>query len=107
MENKAPNRKTIRWNDGNYNAEGLFFLTLCTLNKRCILSKIVGTGILDGPEEINFENTRVILLPYGKIADKYINQLNEFIEKQHFEKCCFCFILQSTTYRIANAWDFR
>ncbi len=75
-----PNRKTTRWNDGNYNAEGLFFLTICTLNKRCILSKIVGTGVLDGPKENDFENAHVVLLPYGKIADKYIKQLNEFYE---------------------------
>ncbi len=35
-----------------------------------MLSKIVGTGVLDGP--------CVELLPYGRIAEKYINQLNDF-----------------------------
>ncbi len=80
MENKLPSRKTTRWRDGNYNTEGLFFLTLCTLNKRCILSKIVGTGVLDGPLCDDFENARVELLPCGKIADKYIKQLDAFYE---------------------------
>ena len=35
-----------------------------------MLSRVVGTGVLDGP--------LVELSPYGKIADKYINQLNDF-----------------------------
>ena len=37
-----------------------------------MLSRIVGTGVLDGPD--------VTLLPYGKIAAKYIDQLNDFYE---------------------------
>ena len=75
-----PRRKTTRWQEGDYNAEGLFFLTLCTLNKQCILSEIVGTGVLDGPPSENFENAKVKLFPCGKIAEKYIKRMNEFYE---------------------------
>ena len=34
------------------------------------MSQIVGGDVLDAPQNIE-------LLPYGEIADKYINQLNE------------------------------
>jgi len=66
------NRKTTRLQGADYNSEGLYFITICTENRRCILSQIVGTGVLDGPQ--------VELTEYGKIADKYINQLNDFYD---------------------------
>ena len=70
----------------DYNATGVFFLTLCTKDRRCILSKItnvsppdttatlnpVGTGVLDGPT--------VELTKHGDIVDKCINQLNTFYD---------------------------
>ena len=63
-------RKTIRLNGEHYNRAGAYFLTICTQNRRCILSRVVGTGVLDGP--------KIELLPYGKIAEKYMKQLDEF-----------------------------
>ena len=63
-------RKTTRLKGANYNGNNAVFLTICTQDRRCILSRIVGTGVLDGPQ---IELTR-----YGQIADKYINQLNNF-----------------------------
>ena len=39
----------------------------------CIVwDKYVGTGLPDGP--------KIVLLPYGQIAEKYINQLNDHYE---------------------------
>ena len=63
-------RKTTRLKNVDYSSNCLVFLTICTKDRRCILSNVVGTGILDGPQ--------IELTHYGKIADKYINQLNEF-----------------------------
>ena len=63
-------RKTTRLVGADYNQNQAVFLTICTKERKCILSKIVGTGVLDGPQ---IELTR-----YGQIADKYINQLNDF-----------------------------
>ena len=65
-------RKNTRLPEYDYNSSGSYFLTLCTQNRRCILSHIVGTGVLDGPKNK--------LLPYGKIAEKYIRQLNRFYD---------------------------
>ena len=66
------NRKTPRLQGFDYNSEGAYFITICTQYRRCILSKIVGTGVLDCP--------KIELTEYGKIADKYINQLNDFYD---------------------------
>ena len=63
------NRKHTRLEGADYSA-GVFFLTICTKERRCILSHVVGTGVLYVP--------KVELTKYGKIADKYINQLNDF-----------------------------
>ena len=71
MENRM-NRKAVRLQEYNYNATGVYFLTICTENRRCILSRIVGTGVLDGPQ--------ICLTPFGIIADKYIRQLNDFYQ---------------------------
>ncbi len=65
-------RRTTRLSGYDYNTPGAYFLTLCTESRRCLLSRIVGTGVLDGP--------RIELLPYGEIAAKYINQLNTFYD---------------------------
>ncbi|MBQ8748673.1 MAG: transposase [Oscillospiraceae bacterium] len=71
------NRKTVRLQEYDYNTAGVYFLTLCTEKRRCILSRIVGTGVLDGPQ--------IELLPVGAIADKYLRQLNDFYENLSVE----------------------
>ena len=71
-------RKTPRYHSFDYNSVGVYFITICTQNRRCILSRIVGTGVLDCPQP---ELTR-----YGEIADKYIKQLNDFYEHLSVEK---------------------
>ena len=63
-------RKRTRLQGYDYNTPGAYFLTICTENRKCLLSRVVGTGVLDGPH--------VELLPYGKIAAKHINQMNAF-----------------------------
>jgi len=67
---KWMNRKNTRLQGYDYSTEGAYFLTICTENRKCLLSRIVGTGVLDGP--------KIELLSYGKIAAKYINQLSDF-----------------------------
>jgi len=70
-------RKNTRLPGYNYNTPGAYFLTICTENRRCALSRIAGNGILDGP--------KIELLPYGEIAAKYINQLNDFYDNLSVE----------------------
>ena len=44
-------RKTPRYQSYDYNHAGAYFITICTQNRRSILSRIVGTGVLDCPSE--------------------------------------------------------
>ncbi len=67
---KLKKRKTPRYQGFDYNSVGVYFITICTQNRRCLLSRIVGTGVPDCP--------RPQLTTYGEIADKYIKQLNDF-----------------------------
>ena len=39
-----------RLNGADYNQSQAVFLTICTKERRCVLSRIVGTGALDGPQ---------------------------------------------------------
>ena len=66
------NRKTTRLKGADYNRNQAVFLTICTKERRCLLSHIVGTGVPDGP--------RIELTQYGQIAEKYIHQLNDFYD---------------------------
>ena len=69
---KLYNRKTLRLSGYDYSESGAYFLTICTRNHRCILSQIVGTGVLDGPQ--------IQLTAYGGIAEKYIRQISDFYD---------------------------
>ncbi len=64
-----PNRKPIRLKNFNYSEQGVYFITICVKDKKCILSQIVGDGVIDVPE--------IKLLDYGKIAEKQILSINE------------------------------
>ena len=64
-------RKHPRLKHYDYSQNGAYFVTICTRERKCILSKIsVGTGVPDCP--------KIQLLKYGEIAEKYIRQMNDF-----------------------------
>ena len=78
-----PKRKRTRLKDFDYSENGAYFITICTKDKRCILSRVilpVGTGVPDGPSiEPNAPVGQaapclphVHLLEWGKITEKYI-----------------------------------
>ena len=72
-DNKLPKRKPTRLKYFDYNSVGMYFITICTEGRQQILSHIVGGDVLDAPKTVE-------LLPYGKIAEKYITQLNDFYD---------------------------
>ncbi len=74
-----PKRKPTRLKEFDYSSPGAYFVTICTKGKMKLLSKIiVGDGVLDVPQNI--------LTPYGFIAEKYINQMNEFYDYISIDK---------------------
>ena len=66
MEEK-PTRKNLRLKEYDYNGAGYYFVTICTKDRKCILSNIVGTDDHIGP--------KVQLTEIGKLVQKYILQL--------------------------------
>ena len=53
--NNFPERKKVRLQSFDYNGEFRVFITICTKEKRCMLARIVGTGVPDGPQEVHVE----------------------------------------------------
>ena len=61
-------RKPNRLSEYNYSQNGAYFVTICTQNRKKILSDIVG------------DDAHIVPKPYGTIAEKYIRNAPE-IEK--------------------------
>ncbi len=75
---QLPKRVNNRLENYDYSQNGAYFITICVKDRKPILSKIVGTGVPDCP--------KTLLLPYGKIAEKYINKLNIFYNNISIDK---------------------
>ena len=65
-ENALPKRKRLRLQDYDYSTPGAYFLTICTYNRKCTLSHVVG-AIHESPE--------TKLTQYGEIVDSIINSI--------------------------------
>ena len=72
-EKELPRRKSTRLKDFDYSSEGAYFITMCTEDRRQILSCIVGGDVPGAPKNVK-------LLPHGIIADKYLKRMNEFYD---------------------------
>ena len=70
-------RKTPRCFAIDYDHIGVYFITICTQDRRCILSQIVGTGVPDCP--------KIALTKYGEIAEKYIRQIGNYYDHLSIE----------------------
>jgi len=91
-DKNMPVRKNVRWEKQDYSQPAEYAITICVKDNKQILSRvvpiyeqknvslpsckseqIVGAGVLDRPY-----SAQIILTPYGKIAEKYIKQLDAF-----------------------------
>ena len=66
IEKELPKRKSTRLKEFDYSKTGAYFLTICTQNRKNILSMIVGEG-----------SPLPRLSPYGKIAESWIQKIPE------------------------------
>ena len=86
---KLPKRKPNRLEDYDYDQEGSYFLTICTQGRKRLLSRItVGTPLPGCPSETgrHDRSPRLQLLWHGKIADKYIRQMDAFYSHLSVDK---------------------
>ena len=70
-EKSLPKRKHPRLDNYDYSTSGAYFITICTHNRRCLLSRIVGRGL--APAEKN----EIEYTSLGKIAEKQLFLLEE------------------------------
>ena len=72
-------RKPTRLKGHDYSTPGAYFVTICTKDRKQILSEIiVGTGVLDGPKNI--------LTSYGIIANNHIVNMGDFYDNIRIDK---------------------
>ncbi len=65
-EKSLPHRKHPRLDRFDYSTSGAYFVTICTKNRKCVLSRVVGRGL--APAEMNgIEYTAV-----GRIAEQQL-----------------------------------
>ena len=67
-ERELPKRKRLRLKNFDYSTPGAYFITVCTYNRKCTLSRVVG-AIHESPE--------IELTDYGKVIDKTIRNIPE------------------------------
>ena len=76
-----PIRKKNRLADYDYSQPGAYFITVCTKDRKCILSTIVGADARIGPgapTPVGADahiGPRAVLTPVGKVVEKYIQSI--------------------------------
>ena len=75
---KLPKRKPTRLKYYDYSNDGAYFITICTHNRKNILSNIVGDGVYDIPQ--------TKLTEYGKTLEKYIVLINSKYDNISIDK---------------------
>lgn len=68
FQKELPNRKHPRLDNFDYSSDGAYFITICTQNKKCLLSRIVEQE----PTLVEVEYTE-----YGKVAKKQLLLLEQ------------------------------
>lgn len=70
MENNLPKRKSTRLKEYDYSSPGAYFITICTKDRKHLLSEIiVGEGLCALPQNI--------LTPLGKEIENSIQYIND------------------------------
>ena len=77
---KYTNRKNPRLKGFDYNTTGAYFITICTKDRRCLLSRIVGNVTSQNTQGIPNITPYVELTEYGKIAKKHLENMNAFYD---------------------------
>ena len=65
-EKELPKRKHPRLDNYDYSSAGAYFVTICTQNRRCVLSRVVGRGLAPA------ETTAIEYTYLGEIAEKQL-----------------------------------
>ena len=75
---ELPNRKRLRLENYNYSEQGIYFLTLCSIDKACLFSEIVGDGVLDVPQ--------IELSIYGQMIQDTLQEMDRLYQNLRIDK---------------------
>ncbi len=78
MERTLKDRKRVRLLKRDYSTPGFYFVTICVKNRKNLLSRIVGTGVPDGPS--GDRSYRIALFEKGEIAERILRQMSDFYD---------------------------
>ncbi len=78
--NDLPKRKQIRIEEFDYSTPGVYFITICSLNREKIFWDFVGADIIR-PEDVPLSNI-------GKFANQGILQISQHYENVFVDKYC-------------------
>ncbi len=117
MEEKSPKRKQLRLKEYDYSQEGYYFITICTKNRKHILSKIkcdennkqykytksVGVALQGDPKKIELTKIGLIIKKYIKIINRKFEKL--FIDTYVIMPNHIHLIIIITETRVAQECD--
>ena len=80
-----PKRKNIRLKEYDYSQEGYYFITICTKNRKKILSKIEYNKQRNVGVDVHID-PQIKLTQKGKIIKDYIEKCNKKIENVYIDQ---------------------
>ena len=80
VETELPKRKMLRLQNFDYNTNGAYFITICTKDRKNLLSKIITVG--DDAHIV----PKINLSNYGLICDKYIKNIDNVYKNVSMDK---------------------
>ena len=95
-EKELPKRKHPRLDNYDYSSAGAYFITICTQNRRCVLSRIVGRGL--APAETT-------AIEYTYFRD--IHKMSDAFEEPFLEKVCTGWKAEYFTPPVVDEYLFR
>ena len=80
MKNELPQRRTIRLKDYDYSQNGMYFITICTQDKKKILGKIITNAVGNDALVVPSKIGQIIIECWNNIQELNKNiYINEFI----------------------------
>ena len=85
MKNSSPKRKQIRLNRYDYSNNGAYFMTICTKDRRCILSNVVANASTNAVGTTALGRPHVVLTSIGECVNDCIKIANTGnVEIKHY-----------------------
>lgn len=76
-------RKNLRLKDYDYSSVGAYFVTICTKDRKQLLSNIFCDTVGRGDPDAPYFGVKIALTDTGTIVDKYINSISDAYNNVH------------------------